>query len=1023
MSATAIQRHPQPPSFLPSAAPHASTFSSSSSSSSRAESPAFGSDYFDEEALSVSSPGSVDVATPPSHAPASPTASSGVQQQQQPPQEAQQQTPAQSKPFHTDGGDDLDDLFATDFGIDGAGGGASWHFVQPESEDARATAASASTSSSSGSPVVPPAITTATNADQEDDLMLGLGLGFGDDATASSNINIDDDALLMSLLNADAMQQDDFGMGSGAASTSSSSQAGALAGSSLFSGDLTPEGLDHLMGFAGGSSSTATSAISSPWSPRSQQQRQQAAGGLQQTIANGQSSMAMSMDVDLPKIKTEPMDVLPATITTNNDSDAQSFFRGVVNPSAIFASESASATGRPRATPLAAASGQAQLSATSFAGSASSSSSSSSTLPAASPAQPVKPIAKAQNNDSDDDDQQDVDDDEDDDEPELRAVTPEEAQAASKPRKASTSTKKTKPRQMSTTSNQSDSMPPAGSYRPIDVSGLVSGDSEDLKALLALPAMFGGVKGKGGKKGGGLSSVVIENDNDRDEDDDWRPSPEEYKKLSSKEKRQLRNKLSARAFRNRRKNYVQELEGHIRDRDRLIDAVRRELGNARDEADELRREVALLKRAAAEPTPSALQRPSLAPDNGLAAAFGVQPTSPGSTAQAASQAIKQRLAQQAAAANQSSLAGSSPLSTFDPRKDASPSSLLSGSLSPKSIRKFWATDPSAGFGGAARYTSVQTALVPDLTLPSSVDAAARPGLPNFPRTNLNPAMNMSSSSSSSTSSATSPIDFSSPIASTSRRSSSATAASSAIGSTSSSSGDAFQPDLSTTFDSWAGANDFNLRSLDAYRMQLWSRMARDSALARSGVPAELRPKFLREPSGSIAAKNRAADATNASLGGGGDQGGVSPAAMASVVQQAITTRLFSAFVDAFRRPAGTGTGPGEIDADKVAAVFSGRSSIKIVPNSPVKPEMPKRTKSDSAVVKPAPASASATMIDADAALAAGFANLRVATQNLGMQLPSKEDNNVVASLNKDRPAHAMDGNRPRSLGSMFGLAK
>lgn len=37
------------------------------------------------------------------------------------------------------------------------------------------------------------------------------------------------------------------------------------------------------------------------------------------------------------------------------------------------------------------------------------------------------------------------------------------------------------------------------------------------------------------------------------EPDDWRPSPEEYKKMSSKEKRQLRNKISARNFRVRRK--------------------------------------------------------------------------------------------------------------------------------------------------------------------------------------------------------------------------------------------------------------------------------------------------------------------------------------------------------------------------------------------------------------------------------------------------------------------------------------
>ncbi len=63
---------------------------------------------------------------------------------------------------------------------------------------------------------------------------------------------------------------------------------------------------------------------------------------------------------------------------------------------------------------------------------------------------------------------------------------------------------------------------------------------------------------------------------------------EEYKNLSSKEKRQLRNKLSARAFRNRRKDYIGELEDHIKDRDRLIEAIRNELKNARGERDDLR---------------------------------------------------------------------------------------------------------------------------------------------------------------------------------------------------------------------------------------------------------------------------------------------------------------------------------------------------------------------------------------------------------------------------------------------------
>ena len=47
--------------------------------------------------------------------------------------------------------------------------------------------------------------------------------------------------------------------------------------------------------------------------------------------------------------------------------------------------------------------------------------------------------------------------------------------------------------------------------------------SEDMETL-PLPAMFGGVKGKGGKKGGGMSSVVLEDGEEAGEEDDWRPS-------------------------------------------------------------------------------------------------------------------------------------------------------------------------------------------------------------------------------------------------------------------------------------------------------------------------------------------------------------------------------------------------------------------------------------------------------------------------------------------------------------------
>lgn len=91
-------------------------------------------------------------------------------------------------------------------------------------------------------------------------------------------------------------------------------------------------------------------------------------------------------------------------------------------------------------------------------------------------------------------------------------------------------------------------------------------EAEEDEGILA-PMKVGG-KGKGRKgtvQSGGIvkkSSASDKRDSKRGKDDsvdqdgfpdDWRPSPEEYQKMSSKEKRQLRNKISARNFRVRRK--------------------------------------------------------------------------------------------------------------------------------------------------------------------------------------------------------------------------------------------------------------------------------------------------------------------------------------------------------------------------------------------------------------------------------------------------------------------------------------
>ena len=73
--------------------------------------------------------------------------------------------------------------------------------------------------------------------------------------------------------------------------------------------------------------------------------------------------------------------------------------------------------------------------------------------------------------------------------------------------------------------------------------------------------------------------------------DDLRPSMEEYKRLSSKEKRQLRNKISARNFRNRRKEYISLLEEQVVDRDSVIDGLREQISTLSVQNKQLREEV------------------------------------------------------------------------------------------------------------------------------------------------------------------------------------------------------------------------------------------------------------------------------------------------------------------------------------------------------------------------------------------------------------------------------------------------
>lgn len=121
---------------------------------------------------------------------------------------------------------------------------------------------------------------------------------------------------------------------------------------------------------------------------------------------------------------------------------------------------------------------------------------------------------------------------------------------------------------------------PAASKAASDFDEEEEGEDDDDFSLLdvsqpipdefIVPTLKVGGKGKANRKGtireGGVvkrSAAAAEKKENKQpsgmmsttsaDPDDWRPTPEEYKKMSSKEKRQLRNKISARNFRVRRK--------------------------------------------------------------------------------------------------------------------------------------------------------------------------------------------------------------------------------------------------------------------------------------------------------------------------------------------------------------------------------------------------------------------------------------------------------------------------------------
>jgi hypothetical protein len=373
---------------------------------------------------------------------------------------------------------------------------------------------------------------------------------------------------------------------------------------------------------------------------------------------------------------------------------------------------------------------------------------------------------------------------------------------------------------------------PAVSRSDRATSAFSTGDDIDsrIDQLVPLNSIFSAGRGKGGKKGGGMSSVVRNDGEEIDDDESWRPSPEEYKKLSSKEKRQLRNKLSARAFRTRRKDYIGTLESHIKDRDSVIDAIRSELSTTRSENQDLRRELEALRASTMSILHPQTAEPPITP--------ATSEDSPAPVAAPVPVAVPVPQPQQ--------VRRTTTTPTVNTRKDVAPYGTA-----------FWGGNDNM-FGGNNN-TACHTTLTPEITLP--------------PQPNLNPMLN----------GAVERGDKHTSLHAGDRDIESSSCA-----------------DLSLE-------TPFSLRSMENYRMQLWSRLSREAAADKAGIPSSMRPKFFTET------KSKSNETSALS-------------ALATAATEHVAAKLSSSFWSALSGSSN------KLDADKLAAVVTGKSRLAVVPN-------------------------------------------------------------------------------------------
>ena len=318
--------------------------------------------------------------------------------------------------------------------------------------------------------------------------------------------------------------------------------------------------------------------------------------------------------------------------------------------------------------------------------------------------------------------------------------------------------------------------------------------------------------------------------------------------------------------------YITTLEADVAERDRLIDAIRSELGSTKSENHALKQEIEILKKSLLQANPAPVLPPP-APLPAVSAAVTV-----------------------AARNSAPSPAPSSPLLAPNPNKDLPSSPRLASTRS-----GFWGGG-SNPFGTIGGFTPVHTTLVPDLSLSALVGKGllTPPSKPSL-QENLNPTLN-------------------------GVRKPTATSQSNATG---------LQPP--SQFDSFTDLTPFTMKSMDLYRMNLWSNVGTQKQLQQqqhlhqtphlSGLAAALPIHHFAaattKPSTSSA---KALKHTLPTSTPESSSRATQEAMLASLASQTLLAKLGSAFWEAF-----SGQSPRKgVDADKVRKVLEGKAVVKVV---------------------------------------------------------------------------------------------